>query len=77
MKMIKSAVHPFFGCNTGVYLSLGIPWCNLNVDPKRLGSCGSYELLVSTGAYQINDKLLYNSLGKGKKKPANYPHFQN
>ena len=32
------------------------PWCNKKIDPERYVSCGSYELLVSNGAQQKNEK---------------------
>ena len=32
--------------------------CNKKVDPERYVSCGSYELLVSNVAHQMNLKLM-------------------
>ena len=37
---------------------LGPSWCNKKIYPDISVSCGSYELLVSNIAQQMNEKLL-------------------
>ena len=43
----------FILCDKGVSGYPLLPWLNLNVDPERDGSCGSYKLVVNNFAHFI------------------------
>ena len=58
----KNWVSPLFWCDESCCGYMGPSWYNLKVDPEIYGSFGSYKLLVSNVAHQMNEKSIILNL---------------